>query len=104
MHVDILGPKVPPLEAIHRTKVAHFSITREEVTPTRGFGTNARIILGLFQILESVTSQGYMFWPFLSKLKNREEFEGGLHEKREGKRWERKKKEKSDKTHVKISL
>ena len=29
--------------------------------------------------------QGYIFWPFLSKLKNREEFEGGLHEKRKGK-------------------
>ena len=28
--------------------------------------------------------QGYIFWPFLSKLKNREEFEGGL-EKRKGK-------------------
>ena len=39
----------------------------------------------------------------LSKLKNREEFEGGLHEK-EGKGGEKKKKEKSDKTHVKILL
>ena len=39
----------------------------------------------------------------LSKLKNREEFEGGL-EKKEGKRGERRKKEKSDKTHVKIHL
>ena len=38
---------------------------------------------------------------FLSKLKNREEFEGGL-EKKEGKRGEKKKK--SDKTHVKIPL
>ena len=37
---------------------------------------------------------------FLSKLKNREEFEGGL-EKRKGKE---EKKEKSDKTHVKIPL
>ena len=58
--------------------------------------------------------QGYIFWSFpsplwgggeiLSKLKNREEFEGGLHEKKEGKRGEKKKKEKSDKTHVKIPL
>ena len=40
---------------------------------------------------------------FLSKLKNREEFEGGL-EKRKGKGWKRRKKEKSDKTHVKIPL
>ena len=39
----------------------------------------------------------------LSKLKNREEFEGG-HEKRKGKGGERRKKEKSDKTHVKIPL
>ena len=34
--------------------------------------------------------QGYIFWPFLSKLKNREEFEGGLHE-RKGKEEKRKK-------------
>ena len=39
----------------------------------------------------------------LSKLKNREEFEGGL-EKRKGKGGKRRKKEKSDKTHVKIPL
>ena len=26
-----------------------------------------------------------IFWPLLSKLKNREEFEEGLHEKRKGK-------------------
>ena len=31
---------------------------------------------------------------FLSKMKNREVFEGGLHEKRKGKRGEKKKKEK----------
>ena len=51
--------------------------------------------------------QGYIFWPFpqfLSELKNREEFEGGLHEKRKGKGGKRRKKEKSDKTHVKIPL
>ena len=40
---------------------------------------------------------------FLSKLKNGEEFEGG-HEKRKGKGGERRKKEKNDKTHVKIPL
>jgi len=53
----------------------------------------------------------YIFWPFapppwegefLSKLKNREGFEGGL-EKRKGKGGKRRKK-KSDKTHVKIPL
>ena len=53
--------------------------------------------------------QGYIFWPFppwegggefLFKLKNREEFEGGL-EKRKGKE---EKEEKSDKTHVKTPL
>ena len=34
--------------------------------------------------------QGYIFWPFLSKLKNREEFEGGLEKGKEkgGKRKE----------------
>ena len=38
-------------------------------------------------------SQGYIFWPFvLSKLKNREEFEGGLYEKRKGKGGKRRKK------------
>ena len=37
---------------------------------------------------------------FLSKLKNREEYEGGL-EKRKGKGGKRRKNEKSDKTHVK---
>ena len=48
--------------------------------------------------------QGYIFlpspppWGGMSKLKNREEFEGG-HGKKEGKR---RKKEKSDKTNVKI--
>ena len=40
---------------------------------------------------------------FLSQLKNREEFEGGL-EKRKGKGGKEEKKEKSDKTHVKIPL
>ena len=39
----------------------------------------------------------------LSQLKNREEFDGGL-EKRKGKGGERRKKEKSDKIHVKIPL
>ena len=38
------------------------------------------------------------------QIENREEFEGGLHERKEGKRGEKKKKEKSDKTHVKIPL
>ena len=37
------------------------------------------------------TYQGYIFWQFLSKLKNWEEFEGGLHEKRKGKRKKKKK-------------
>ena len=47
---------------------------------------------------------GYTFWPFVSKLKTREEFEGGL-EKRKGKGGgKEEKKEKSDKTHVKIPL
>ena len=40
----------------------------------------------------------------MSKLKNREEFEGGLHEKRKGKGGGEKKKEKSDKTYVRIPL
>ena len=40
---------------------------------------------------------------FLSLLKKREEFEGGL-EKRKGKGGKSRKKEKSDKTHVKIPL
>ena len=40
---------------------------------------------------------------FLSQLKSREEFEGGL-EKGKGKGGERRKKEKSDKTHVKRPL
>ena len=40
---------------------------------------------------------------FLSKLKNREEFGGGL-EKRKGKGGKEENKEKSDKTHVKIPL
>ena len=48
--------------------------------------------------------QGYIFWPFPpNKFKNREEFEGGL-EKRKGIGGKRRKKEKSDKTHVKIPL
>ena len=37
----------------------------------------------------------------LSKLKKREEFEGGLHEKRKGKGG---KEEENDKTHIKIPL
>ena len=44
-----------------------------------------------------------IFWGFLFKVKNMEEFEGGL-EKRKGKGEKRKKKEKRDKTHVKILL
>ena len=40
---------------------------------------------------------------FWSKLRNREEFEGGLHQKRKGE-GVKKKKEKSDKTHDKIIL
>ena len=51
-------------------------------------------------ILILTLNQGYIFWPFsphlgggggefLSKLKNREEFEGGLHEKTKGKRGKR---------------
>ena len=57
-------------------------------------------------------NQGYIFWPFprpggggkfLSKVKNREEFEGGI-EKRKEKGGKRRKKEKSDETHVKIPL
>ena len=54
-------------------------------------------------IASIVSKQGYIFWPgglFLSKLKNREEFEGGLHEKGR----EKGGKEKSDKTHVEIPL
>ena len=39
----------------------------------------------------------------MSKVKNREEFEGGL-EKRKEKGGKRRKKEKSDKTHVEIPL
>ena len=45
----------------------------------------------------------YILGKFLSKMKNREEFEVGL-EKRKGKGGKRRKKEKSDKTHVKIPL
>ena len=44
------------------------------------------------------------FPNFCPSRKNREEFEGGLHEKKEGKRGEKKKKEKRDKTHVKIPV
>ena len=50
-------------------------------------------------IMQNSTFQGYIFWPF-PKLKNRGEFEG----KKEGKRGEKKKTEKSYKTHVKIPL
>ena len=46
--------------------------------------------------------QGYIFLP-LSKVKNREEFKGGL-EKGKEKGWKEEEKEKSDKTHVKIPL
>ena len=38
--------------------------------------------------------QGYIFWFFFSKLKNREDFEGGLHEKRKGKGGIRRRKKK----------
>jgi len=39
-----------------------------------------------------VINQGYIFWPphQLSNLKNGEEFEGGLHEKRKGNEEKRK--------------
>ena len=52
--------------------------------------------------------QGYIFWPFPppprgSKVKNREEFERGF-EIRKGKGGKEEKKEKRDKTHVKINL
>ena len=44
----------------------------------------------------STCQQGYIFWPFekLSKLKDREEFEGGLHEKgrKKGRKEEKRKK------------
>ena len=57
-----------------------------------------------------VCMQGYIFWllppspwGIFSKLKNREEFEGVL-EKRKVGGGKRRKKEKSDKTHVKIPL
>ena len=62
----------------------------------------------MYYLILPITNQGYLFWPFLSenflsKLKNREEFEGGL-EKGKGNGGKRSKKEKSDKTHVKIPL
>ena len=41
---------------------------------------------------------------FLSKLKNREEFEGGLEKKARKRGEKKKKKEKIDKTHVEIPL
>ena len=47
--------------------------------------------------------QGYISWPFLSKLKNREEFEG-LEKKERKSGNKKKKKEKSDKTHVELPL
>ena len=63
------------------------------------------------RLIRTISSlQGYTFWPFppplggiffLSKLKNREDIEGGL-EKRKGKGGGKKKIRKSDKTHVKI--
>ena len=60
---------------------------------------NSYVIMMLhFFIVKSLFLQGYIFWPFLSKLKIREEFEGGLEKK--GKE----EKEKSHKTHVKIPL
>ena len=49
------------------------------------------------------STTGIYILKFLSKVKNREEFEGGL-EERKGKGGKRRKKEKSDKTHVKIPL
>ena len=42
-------------------------------------------------LVQSTYIQGYIFWPFLSQLKNREEFEGGL-DKRKGKRGKEEKK------------
>ena len=54
------------------------------------------------------TLQGYIFWQggggFLSKLKNRKEFEGGLHVKGRRQKGGKEEKEESDKTHVKIPL
>ena len=47
--------------------------------------------------------QGNILWPFLSKVKNREEFEG-LEKKERKSGNKKKKKEKSDKTHVEIPL
>ena len=43
------------------------------------------------QRTRDIYSGHFPFWEFLSKFKNREEFEGGLHEKRKGKEEERKK-------------
>ena len=56
------------------------------------------IIIILVNILNTITGI-----DILAKLKNREEFQGEL-EKRKGKGGEKRKKEKNDKTHVKIPL
>ena len=48
----------------------------------------------------------HILWPwgeFFFKVKNREEFEGGL-EKRKGKGGKRRKKEENEKTHARIPL
>ena len=50
-----------------------------------------------------VINTGICILAILSKLKNREEFEEG-HEKRKGKGVKRRKKQKSNKTHVIIPL
>ena len=57
----------------------------------------------LSENLRITISSGIYIGQFLSRLKNREECEGRLHEK-EREKGEKQKKEKSDKTHVKIPL
>ena len=60
-------------------------------------GIGKRWVILLLRIENNVVSsfqnqlQKYIFWPFMSKVKNREEFEGGL-EKRKGKGGKRRKK------------
>ena len=71
----------------------------KKTTTTSGYHKLARYMEAYFALL---VSRIYIL-EFLSILKNREEFEGGL-EKRKGKGGKRRKKEKSDKTHVKIPL
>ena len=57
-------------------------------------------ILSEKEVEYTYTSTGIYILAILSKLKNRDEFEGGLHDKKKGKGG-KKKKEKSDKIHVK---